>query len=679
MKDFSFFDLSSIIVGDVETDALFGYKTIHCIVFNDMDGKEYIFEKPVDNPSVRQSLKEFLKGYKTLAGHNFIGFDYDALKTLLPDVLPEDMAILDTLIVARLINYGRKGGHSLESYGETFGVKKEGADITDFSVYTPLMLERCKSDVNINRKLLESQMRFLKDKDWQDSISIEHFVQWQARAMHKTGFPFDVKGAQALKEELETALAPIDETLSLAFPARYKAIRTVTPRKTQKGTWNAQDFRWAINRDYVFDPDLRRVVLGGPRSSPAVLDLSWVTGEPFEVGELVPFNPSSPSQIVERLNEVGWKPVEKTKGHLDHIKNRRNWKGTKDEYDDRLRSYQTTGWKVSEANLATLPADAPEGAYRLAQRLTIASRLSDIEEWLGLVGPDNRIHGQYTGLGAWTHRMAHSRPNTANIPVAKRSEKDTAFQSWVHDINDRMRSLFVAPSGYRLIGTDADGIQMRIFAHLVGDEKLIQALVSGDKANGTDIHSVHQRALGAVCKSRDAAKTFIYAFLLGAGIAKVGEILECAQSQAKTAVDSFLNFYPGLKELKESKIPSDSERGYFVGLDGRKVICDSEHLMLSGYLQNGEKIIMAYALREWKAKLDELGIEYYLVNWVHDEWQVLIPDDNELAKQVTDIQIESFRTVGKMLNMKCPLEGTTSTHTKNGELFYGGYSWMETH
>src|SRR5690606_33266958 len=189
------------------------------------------------------------------------------------------------------------------------------------------------------------------------------------------------------------------------------------------------------------------------------------------------------------------------------------------------------------------------------------------------------------------------------------------------------------------------------------------------------IHSVHQRALGVVCKSRDAAKTFIYAFLLGAGVAKVAEILECSFSEAKTAVNNFLDFYPGLKQLKEKQIPSDAARGYFIGLDGRKVACDSEHLMLAGYLQNGEKVIMSLVGLMWQDELEARNIPYELLLWVHDEWQIAIDDDDDLAKTVSDIQIESFHKVGAALNMLCPLEGTTSIH--NG--FIGGYTWQETH
>ena len=65
----------------------------------------------------------------------------------------------------------------------------------------------------------------------------------------------------------------------------------------------------------------------------------------------------------------------------------------------------------------------------------------------------------------------------------------------------------------------------------------------------------------------------------------------------------------------------DASRGYFDGLDGRKVQCNSEHLMLAGYLQNGEAVVMKHANVLWQKELKGLGIKYNQVDFVHDEWQ----------------------------------------------------------
>jgi DNA polymerase-1 len=666
------FDLEKLIVIDVETDALHGYTTVHYVVTSTLDGKENTYVNPSHDPVEKKRLADDLKEASP-AGHNFLSFDLRALRDLCDIELDPD-SVLDTLVVSRLLNYSIKGGHSIEAWGQRLGIKKEGADITDWSVATPLMLTRCISDVRINVALVKRFMRFLQDPDWQSALDTEHKVIWRiCNTMTKNGLPFHKEDAMKLHGLLKERLDPIEAALQTDFPPRPKFIRTVAPRVTKKGFLNAQDFRWAYAHRFEITTigDRRSVVLTGP-SDPGVdkpsLDLSAFDGSEFDLYELQPFNPGSPQQVVTRLNEAGWKPTEKTDGHKDALKDRKT-------PADKLAYFKEFGWKVCEDNLKTLPDSAPESTKKLAQRLVLSSRISDLEEWLALTGSDGKIHGNYNGIGAWTHRLSHNKPNTANIPVAKRSPKDNEFETFVNDINDAMRALFIVDEGCRLLGTDADGIQMRIFAHLVQDARLIDALVNGSKDNGTDIHTLHKNALGSVCKSRDAAKTFIYAWLLGAGIGQVATILECSHKEAKTAVNNFLEFYPGLKLIKEKVIPADAARGYFIGLDGRKVACDSEHLMLAGYLQNGEKVIMARAGLQWMDELEQRNLPYWLLNWVHDEWQTMIPDDDDLAKTVTDIQIQALRDQAEQLGMLCPLEGTTSIH--NG--FIGGYSWQETH
>lgn len=79
---------------------------------------------------------------------------------------------------------------------------------------------------------------------------------------------------------------------------------------------------------------------------------------------------------------------------------------------------------------------------------------------------------------------------------------------------------------------------------------------------------------------------------MGAGKAKVASILDCSMKEAEQAVNNFIKAYPGLERLKKEVIPSFVRKGFFNGFDGRPVVCDSEHLMLAGMLQNGEKVVM---------------------------------------------------------------------------------------
>ena len=86
---------------------------------------------------------------------------------------------------------------------------------------------------------------------------------------------------------------------------------------------------------------------------------------------------------------------------------------------------------------------------------------------------------------------------------------------------------------------------------------------------------------------------------------------------------------------------------------------------------------MKRATIEWTRKLRAEKIPFRLCTWPHDEWQTEIPDDDDLAKYVSDTQIQAIRNQGPALNLNLPLEGTTTINHKTG--FIGGYTWKETH
>jgi DNA polymerase-1 len=203
---------------------------------------------------------------------------------------------------------------------------------------------------------------------------------------------------------------------------------------------------------------------------------------------------------------------------------------------------------------------------------------------------------------------------------------------------------------------------LRIFAHYINDAEFTEALVKGKKDDKTDPHSLNQRILGDACRSRAAAKRFIYALLLGAGLNKLSEILGCDNRETEEALDRLLTRYTGWAKLKEEVFPKDAQRGYFIGLDGRKVRIpgDTEsnrrHLAMSGYLQNGEAVVMKLATLKWHSSLKDMNA--LLVNFVHDEWQVECPNNIETALTIAKMMADSLRIVGEELNLNCPLAGS---------------------
>lgn len=336
--------------------------------------------------------------------------------------------------------------------------------------------------------------------------------------------------------------------------------------------------------------------------------------------------------------------------------------------DDKKEHFKRYGWTCSEENLKTLPDTAPQGVKDLAKWLTLEGRRSSLQEYLNVVNrDDSRIHGKFWHIGAWTHRMSHSNPNQANIPAVFTDEPKTAIEEIKAKYDGQMRSLFTTEEGEWLIGCDADGIQLRVLAHYMNDTEFTKALESGDKSKGTDVHTLNMKKLGSVCRNRDTAKTFIYAWLLGAGIPKIASILGCSNKEAKNAVDNFIAGYPGLKKLKQIIIPRDAARGYFIGLDGRKVMCDSEHLMLAGYLQSGEAIIMKWAARDFHKRLNSTTVK--MVDFVHDEFQVSCTGPLVTADIIGNSLAYCIVRAGEELGLRCKLAANYKV----------GRNWEETH
>lgn len=339
------------------------------------------------------------------------------------------------------------------------------------------------------------------------------------------------------------------------------------------------------------------------------------------------------------------------------------------EQDPRGEKFAKYGWMCNETNLNTLPEDAPEGAKNLATWLTLEGRRSSLVEWLGHVKDDGRIHGRFTHIGAWTGRMAHSAPNQANIPAAFHGEPKTAVDAVKAKYDGPMRALWGVEKGNWLVGTDAEGIQLRILAHLMNSQEYIDAIVTGKKEDETDIHNVNKRALGLPHVTRDMAKTFIYAFLLGAGPGKVAEILRVNHRTAADAMDNFTNSISGLANLKNNVIPYIAKRGWFKGLDGRKVKVPSEHKVLAGMLQNGEAVVMKHAALLWSKRAKEEGIKFKLVTWPHDEWQTEVCGEYATAVRLGEIQRQAIVDTGVNLGIVCPLAGSTDI----------GKDWYSTH
>ena len=632
------------VVIDIEANGLFNPTKIWVIVCKDIDtGKYFIFRKVSDDAGERERFREFSKTVSRWVGHNILGYDGPVINSLLgiSDLL-DPKSVCDTLVVSKLVDYPRDG-HSIEDYGIEFGIEKK--EWSDWSKYSLEMEEYCIRDVDINHRIYLKYLKYISNPERYPSILLEQEFQVKViNTLSTNGFFFNIPKAKGLLDKVTKELSTLDKDILNTFIPKLKYIRTVIPKATKYGTISLSNIPKDIRH---LIPDME-------------------VDAPFSYCKWVDFNPSSPKQVVSELNQAGWQPVDKTKTHIETERRLNKLKYTRHRTPEldkeinllhtKLESLKTIGWKINETNLDTLPSSAPASSRLLARRILLESRRRTLTEWLDLAKEDNRIHGKFYGIGAWTHRMAHQNPNTANIP----NEFDTSGKKKLY--GKELRSLWGAPKNRLLVGVDAEGIQLRIFAHYINDPEFTEALVKGKKEDKSDLHSLNQSILGSVCKSRAAAKRYIYALLLGAGASKLREILDCDEQAATDAYERLLKRYTGFAHLKETIIPADAKRGWFVGLDGRAVRIPGEtvgsrrHLAMSGYLQNGEAVVMKLATLKWIDNLKEYDSK--LVNFVHDEWQTETPNNMEIALRVAKMKADSLRIVGEELGLKCPLAGS---------------------
>ena len=581
------------VVFDIETDGL-DPTVIHVLVAKEVGVKgNYIIRGP-------KAFAKFAPKVSKWIAHNGVGFDNKVVEKLWGYKIPLSKTV-DTLVLSRLFDPTRKGGHSLESWGKRLDEYK--GEFNDWSQYSEEMKEYCKQDVKVTelvyQELLKEGAKFS-----QSSINLEHQIHAIMCEQEVNGFELDTDLAEEIYTTCLAETNRIETDIKEFMVPIAVPVKEVVLKHKKDGSIFANQLLEGCNvqGDYT--------------------KIMWEE-----------FNLASPTQINKRLDKLGWKPTVKTKSG--------------------------ESYKICPENLATIPDTAPQAVKGLKKWKVLETRWKLASEWLQGSQLDGRVHGQVITPGAVTHRAAHRGPNMANIPSVPHG-KDGILWKMDGMYAAECRQVFKVPEGKLLVGTDAAGIQLRVLAHYMNDPVYTEQVIDGD------IHTFNMNALGKFCKDRPTAKTFIYAFLLGAGVGKIAEILGCNAAQANKSMQNFYEALPTLKRLK-SEASRAASMGWMKGLDGRILSIGSEHLALSVYLQGGETVIMRLANLFWHRQAKKEGINFKQCAWVHDEWQTEV--DEHQAHRLGEIQVQSIVDAGKFFKLNCPMDGEAKI----------GKNWLETH
>jgi hypothetical protein len=608
---------------DLESDGLLPKLTkIHCIVLKDIDTGEIISCADQSGYSSIKTALDYISKADLLVFHNGIKFDIPALKKIYPWFkLKDSCRFYDTLITSRL-----------------FWPELDGIDHAKWSHIEPKYVGR-HSLAAWGERLGVAKIKFTEDKPKQPGESV--WATWtQSMQDYCIG---DVEVSDALYRYMKSQTA---DPRSLELEHEFAIVMS-----------QQEQFGFPFNEKAAFalvntlkaeraeiDDQLQKVF-------PPITEkrISAKTGKQLR-DKITVFNPASRQQTVERLKalypEVTFGETEKGNPKVD---------------DDVL---ETLGAKYPEAKL-------------LARYQLLNKRLGQLadgkEAWLKhcQIYSDGRIHGEIVTNACVSGRCAHKRPNMAQVP------------SVGHAYGAECRALFYAPEGWELVGADASGLELRALAAMLAyyDRGEYAQLVSNPDR---DVHfhnaclfGIHRADLPIDKVTRDLSKRLIYCILYGGGAKKTGSII-CPEEdehvqyeKGKKTIDTFYSNLPAIKQLKDAIDKKITERGYLVGIDGRRLQIRSRHSALNQLLQSTGAIAVKKATtilyEDMTSKGFNFGKDWGFVAHVHDEYQSLVrPEYVELYKELA---INSFRKSGEYFKLKCPLTGEAKS----------GKNWMETH
>ena len=327
------------------------------------------------------------------------------------------------------------------------------------------------------------------------------------------------------------------------------------------------------------------------------------------------FNPGSRQQIADRLTEkYGWEPPTTDKGNP----------------------------KVDESVLSTL--EYPE-AKKLVEYFDTCKLMGMVEDWntRAANSRDNKIHGGINAQGAATGRCTHSQPNVAQVSG-----------------DHRARELWVPDAGNVLVGADLSGLELRMLAHFMAkydNGEYAKVLLTGD------IHTHNQKAAGL--ESRSLAKSFIYAYLYGAGDKKIALVCNCSVDAARKLRERFQKEIPALAKVQEAVRYETIKTGKVRLPDGRMVPVRSEHAALNTLLQGSGAIVSKYWMVQADKSVRAMGAKQ--LAYIHDELQYSCPASvaEEFGKAVTAAATKA----GELLKLNIRIDAE----------YRVGKSWAETH
>lgn len=310
-----------------------------------------------------------------------------------------------------------------------------------------------------------------------------------------------------------------------------------------------------------------------------------------------------------------------------------------------------TGYSTSAEVLDKLAPEHPIVRDILEYRQLTKLKSTYADGLAGCIAADGRIHSSFNQTITATGRISSTEPNLQNIPVRM-------------ELGRLIRKVFIPSDGYVFVDADYSQIELRVLAHMSGDEKLIEAYRQAEDIHRITASQVFHVPFDEVTPlQRRNAKAVNFGIVYGISSFGLSQDLSISTKEAKEYIDRYFETYPGIKVFLDKLVQDAKEQGYVTTMFGRRR--PVPELKSSNFMQRsfGERVAMNSPIQGTAADIIKIamnrvhdrllreGLESRLILQVHDE--LLIEAKLSEADQVEQILREEMQQAA---DLQVPLE-----------------------
>lgn len=305
-----------------------------------------------------------------------------------------------------------------------------------------------------------------------------------------------------------------------------------------------------------------------------------------------------------------------------------------------------TGYSTNASVLEKLAPDYPFVNDILEYRSLAKLKSTYADGLTNYIAEDGRIHGKFNQTVTATGRLSSNDPNLQNIPIRM-------------ELGKAIRKVFVPKDGYEFVDADYSQIELRILAHMSGDEVLIESYKEDEDIHKITASKVFKVPLEEVTKElRSRAKAVNFGIVYGISSFGLGENIGISRKEADTYIKEYFKTYPGIEEFLNKFITEAKKTGFVKTMYGRirpvpeiksgnfMQVKFGERIAMNSPIQGSAADIMKIAMINVYDELRKTGLDAKILVQVHDE--ILVECKKEDAERISKLLKDTMENAVKL-------------------------------